>query len=71
MGVRVSATKLEMMTAPDMARANSPNSRPVVPLKKVSGAKTATRATVVAITAKAISVVPFRAASVGFSPSSS
>ena len=70
-GVSVSATQLEMTTATARVMPNSLNSRPVVPCRKASGENTATSATVVAITANAISLVPFRAASSGVSPSSS
>ena len=71
MGVRVSATNPEMMTEPATATPNSLNSRPVDPLRKASGVNTATRAIVVASTAKAISRVPLIAAVSGSSPSSS
>ena len=70
-GVRVRATKPEMMTDPATAMPNSLNSRPVEPLRKASGVKTATRETVVAMTAKAISRVPLIAAVSGSSFSSS
>ena len=70
-GVRVSATKPEMITDPATAMPNSLNSRPVEPLRKASGVKTATSEMVVASTAKAISRVPLVAASSGLSSSSS
>ena len=71
MGVRVSATKPEMITAPAIAMPNSLNSRPVVPCRKASGVNTATSAIVVAITANPISFVPLIAARSGLSCSSS
>jgi len=63
MGVSVSATNPEMMTAPATAIPNSLNRRPVEPLRNASGVNTATREMVVASTAKAISRVPLIAAS--------
>ncbi len=70
-GVSVSATKLDNTTAPAMAIPNSLNNRPVLPLRNASGTNTATSEAVVAITAKAISRVPSRAAVTGSLPSSS
>jgi hypothetical protein len=51
-GVSVSATKDEMITVPDSTTANSRNSRPTSPPKNRIGRKTATSATVVAMTAR-------------------
>ena len=70
MGVSVSATKPETTTAPASVRANSTKRRPVRPGVKASGANTAANVKVIAITAKAISLEPFRAALKGVSPSS-
>ena len=58
------------MTAPVITILNSRNSRPVVPCKKTIGKNTATKATVVAITAKKISSDPLNPASLGDMPSS-
>ena len=69
--VSVSATKLEITTAPAMAIPNSLNRRPVVPRRNANGENTATSEIVVAMTAKAISLVPLMAAVSGSSPSSS
>ncbi len=63
MGERVRATKPETSTAPERARANSMNSRPVRPVAKASGAYTAASVSVIATTAKAISLEPVIAAS--------
>ena len=71
-GVSVSATKPEMTTEPASATPNSLKSRPVVPVRKASGAKTATSEIVVAMTAKPISLVPLHGRGwSGSSPSSS
>ena len=69
-GVRVRATKAEISTDAATPTPNSRKSRPVTPLMKAMGRKTMTRVRLIAITAKAISDVPFRAASRGDSPSS-
>jgi hypothetical protein len=69
--VSVSATNPEITTAPATAIPNSLNSRPVFPCRKASGVNTATREMVVAITAKAISRVPWMAAVSASSCSSS
>ncbi len=62
MGVRVSATKAESATAKARVRPNSRNSRPTLPVRNATGMNTATRATVVAMTAKPISRTPSTAA---------
>ena len=69
-GVSVSATKPETITAPASVSANSPNSRPVRPGVKASGANTAASVSVIATTAKLISRTPLSAAWNGVSPSS-
>ncbi len=69
-GVSVSATKPETITAPASVSANSVNSRPVRPGVKASGAYTAASVSVIATTAKLISLAPFSAAWKGSSPSS-
>jgi flagellar basal body rod protein FlgG len=56
MGDSVSATKPETTTAPASASANSANRRPVRPGVKASGAYTAARVSVMATTAKPISL---------------
>ncbi len=70
MGVSVSATKPETSTAPARVSANSTKIRPVRPGVKASGANTATRVSVMATTAKPISLAPLSAAWKGSSPSS-
>ena len=70
MGVSVSATKPETSTAPASVSANSPNSRPVRPGVKASGANTAASVSVMATTAKLISRTPLMAAWKGSMPSS-
>ena len=70
-GVSVSATNPDSTTAPATAMPNSLSSRPVEPRRNPSGVNTATRAIVVAITAKPISPVPRIAACSGASHSSS
>ncbi len=70
MGVRVRATKDEMITAPARVTPNSRKSRPTSPLRKRMGMKTETSATVVATTAKKISRVPSTPAFMGSSPPS-
>ena len=51
-GERVRARKAEKATAAAIAAASSTNSRPTYPGRNSSGAKTASRVTVVAMTAK-------------------
>jgi len=70
MGDSVSATKPETITAPARASANSANNRPVRPGVNISGAYTAASVSVMATTAKPISLEPLMAASNGFMPSS-
>ncbi len=70
MGVRVRATKPDTSTAAAKVSANSMNNRPVRPVAKASGAYTATRVSVMAITAKAISRTPKKAACIAVLPSS-
>ena len=69
-GVRVSATKAEMTTAPEMAIANSMNNRPVVLFWNASGVNTATSEMVMAMTAKLISSIARKAAFIGGTPCS-
>jgi hypothetical protein len=69
-GVSVSATNPLTSTAPASVNANSPNSRPVRPGVKASGANTAASVSVIAMTAKLISRMPLIAAWKGFMPSS-
>ena len=69
-GVMVSATMPEMMTAPASVKANSRNSAPVRPPVKPSGDSTAASVSVIAITGPVISFMPWIAASSGCSPSS-
>ncbi len=69
-GVRVRAMKPETRTAPASVSANSMNRRPVRPVAKASGAKTEARVSVMAITAKAISRDPCKAACIRLMPSS-
>ena len=69
-GVRVSATNPDTTTAPASASANSRNSRPVRPGAKAIGAYTAASVSVMAMTAKPISLVPSMAARTGSMPSS-
>ena len=66
----MTATKPETVSAAATVTANSRNSRPVVSVRKVSGRNTATDDTVAATTAKEISAMPRRAASIGGAPSS-
>jgi hypothetical protein len=68
MGVSVSATKPETMTAPASVSANSVNRRPVRPGVKASGANTAASVSVMAMTAKPISRLPLMAAWKGDMP---
>ena len=69
-GVSVSATKPDTITAPARVSANSMNSRPVRPGVKASGANTAASVIVIASTANEISRTPLIAAFSGVSPSS-
>ncbi|MPM88630.1 hypothetical protein SDC9_135734 [bioreactor metagenome] len=66
--MNVKATKLDIITAPAITIENSRKSLPVTPCKKTIGKKTATSVTVVAITAKKISLDPSIAAFLGFIP---
>ncbi len=70
MGVKVRATKEEIMTAPDTTILNSLNNLPVNPSKKTIGKKTATRVMVVEIIANMISFDPSIPACTGDKPSS-
>ena len=67
-GVSVSANSVETMTAAAIVNANSENRRPISPCNILSGTNTATKTSVVAITAKAICRVPRKAATKGVSP---
>ena len=69
-GVIVSATMPEMMTAPASVTANSRNSAPVRPPVKPSGASTAASVSVMATTGPVISRMPTIAACIGDRPSS-
>ena len=69
-GVSVSATNPETITAPARVKANSVNSRPVFPGAKAIGAYTAASVNVIAMTAKPISFRPRAAAATGSIPSS-
>ena len=69
-GVNDKATKADIVTAPAITTLNSRNNRPVVPCKNTIGTNTATKATVVAITAKNISWEPLNPASSGAMPRS-
>ena len=64
-GVRVSATSSEIMTALATVAPNSPRKLPTMPRVKTVGRKTTAMDTVAAVAAKAISRVPFDAASIG------
>ena len=68
MGVNVSATNDEIITAPETTILNSRKSLPVIPSKNTMGMKTATNVTVVETTAKNISFDPSIAASRGIIP---
>ena len=70
MGVRVRAKNVEKETAMDRVIPNSRKSRPVLPVIKASGTKTAIRTTVVLRTAKLTRFIPLKAAVFGSSPSS-
>ncbi len=61
-GVSVSETKAEISTAPATTIPNSRKSRPVNPLRKITGMKTMARVNEVEITANRISRVPAKAA---------
>ena len=69
-GVMVSATMPEMITAPASVTANSRNSAPVRPPVKASGENTAASVSVIATIGPVISFMPTIAASSGVSPSS-
>ena len=69
-GVIVSATTPEMITAPASVKANSRKSAPVSPPVKASGASTAASVSVIATTGPVISFMPTIAASIGDRPSS-
>ena len=69
-GVIVSATTPEMITAPASAKANSRKSAPVSPPVKPSGESTAASVSVMAITGPVISFMPRIEASSGVRPSS-
>ena len=66
----MTATKPETASAAAIVTANSRNSRPVMSVRKVRGRKTATADTVAATTAKEISCIPRRAASMRGVPDS-
>ena len=68
-GDRVRAISAENPTARARNRANSVNSRPIIPCMKAIGRNTMTSTTVVASTAKPTSRVPCQAASKGERPS--
>jgi len=70
MGVKVSETAAEVMTATVSVKANSRNIRPTMPLMNSNGMNTATRDTVNEMTVNPISLAPLSAASNGGSPSS-
>ena len=70
MGLKESATKLEIITAEASVIAVWVNRTPVIPLMKTSGINTATSTTVVAIIAKETCFAPLYAATKGVSPSS-
>ncbi len=69
-GVVVSETTSEIMTAADSVSANSLNSRPTMPPKKISGANTAISDSVIERTVKPTSFAPTIAASRRGMPSS-
>ncbi len=66
----MSATSVEMQTAPATTRPNSRKKRPTTPVRKAIGMKTAQLVAVVATTASPISSVPKEAASSGAFPRS-
>ena len=70
MGVNVRAANEEIITEPATTKLNSRNRRPVVPSMNTMGKNTATKVTVVEITAKKISFAPSIPASKGFMPRS-
>ncbi len=69
-GVRVSATNSENITAAATVTPNSPRNEPTRPSTKITGRKTTAMERVAAVAAKAIWRVPFEAASKGASPAS-
>ena len=62
-GLRVSALTAEITTATEMVTANWRKSWPLIPGRKPTGANTATRTRVVAITGPVISAIAWRVAS--------
>ena len=70
MGDSDKATTPDTSTAPASASANSANKRPVRPGVNASGANTATKVSVMATTAKPISLTPLMEAANGSMPSS-
>ena len=70
MGVSESATNAEKPTAAATVTPNSPNNRPVSPVMKDTGTKTAISTSVVAMTANPISREPLMDARTGGSPPS-
>ena len=69
-GVKVSAIKPEINTAPAKVKANSVNNFPVIPVKKPIGAYTATSVIVIEITGPTNSRAPIIEALCGSMPSS-
>ena len=69
-GVSVSATKPETITDVATVSANSVKSLPVLPVISAKGQNTAASVMVMAMTAKPISLLPWKAAFIGFIPSS-
>ncbi len=69
-GVSVSATISEIITALATVAPNSPRKLPTMPSTKITGRKTTAIETVAAVAAKAICAVPLEAATRGSSPSS-
>ncbi|MPN49646.1 hypothetical protein SDC9_197268 [bioreactor metagenome] len=69
-GVKVSATKDEIITAPETTILNSLNNRPVSPSRNTIGKNTETSVIVVEIIAKKISLEPSIPARVGVIPTS-
>ena len=70
MGVMVRAAKDDITTEPATTKLNSRNRRPVCPSMNTMGRNTASRVTVVDITAKNISLAPSMPASNGRMPRS-
>ena len=67
-GSSVNATSSDMATAKAIVRANDLKNCPTIPVMKPTGRKTARIVKVVAMTARPIWLVPFRAAATGSSP---